>query len=166
MLRARFPTGPPGRLGQVCFAQHLRVPAHTGDCSRHAPHRADAAPRLAAAALLRLRGCGLRVFWTSPPRTCAGCFLNDFPATTWDDVRLQSVASVGQLAVPVRVRHERDPYLYFLDISDGRGDFGLKTSEKVRRCTAAPGVPCLSTGLHPWPTALCGGATAGVWQFH
>lgn len=63
--------------------------------------------------------------------TGPGCFLNDFPATTWDDVRLQSVASVGQLAVPVRVRHERDPYLYFLDISDGRGDFGLKTSEKL-----------------------------------
>ena len=97
------------------------------------------------------------MLWTSRPRTCAGCFLNDFPATTWDDVRLQSVASVVQLAVPVRVRHERDPYLYFLDISDGRGDFGLKTSEKVRRCTAATGVPCLTRN---WPTSL---AHCPVW---
>lgn len=46
---------------------------------------------------------------------------------------------MGQLGVPVRVRHERDPYLYFLDISDGTGDFGLKTSEKV---TALPVFSC------------------------
>jgi hypothetical protein len=29
------------------------------------------------------------------------------------------------------VRHERDPYLAFLDISKGTTSFGLKTTEKV-----------------------------------
>jgi hypothetical protein len=42
------------------------------------------------------------------------------------------------LAVDVLVRSERDPYLYFLDISDGLRDFGLKRSEKVRLWGSRP----------------------------
>jgi hypothetical protein len=45
-------------------------------------------------------------------------------------VKEQPVASTS-LQFPVQVRHERDPYLYFLDISDGSLDFGLTTGEKV-----------------------------------
>lgn len=34
--------------------------------------------------------------------------------------------------VPVRVRHERDPYLHFLAITDGTGDFGGINKGQVR----------------------------------
>ena len=34
--------------------------------------------------------------------------------------------------VNMHVRHEADPYLAFIDISEGSLDFGLSTSEKVR----------------------------------
>eukprot|EP00892_Ulva_mutabilis_P004728 jgi/Ulvmu1/2627/UM014_0079.1 len=74
--------------------------------------------------------------------TGSGCFLNNPPSSSWDDARLESVASLSGLRIPVRVRHEKDPYLYFLDISRGTGDFGLKTSEKL-----IIGFTCLAIGI-------------------
>jgi hypothetical protein len=67
----------------------------------------------------------------------SGCFLDPITlvggsgAQQWDEVQYQAVSNGASLAVKVRVRHERDPYLYFLDLSDGTLDFGLKRSEKV-----------------------------------
>jgi hypothetical protein len=40
------------------------------------------------------------------------------------------------------VRHERDPYLYFLDISNGLKDFGLKRTEKVFPPSCFPAYCC------------------------
>ena len=48
---------------------------------------------------------------------------------------VESVFDVQQVGAPVTVdvlvRHENDPYLAFVDISDGSLDFGLSTAEKV-----------------------------------
>ena len=49
---------------------------------------------------------------------------------------MQRVAFTGgsePLALALTVRSERDPYLYFLDISSGTKNFGLTAGEKVRR---------------------------------
>ena len=63
----------------------------------------------------------------------AGCFLQS--SGGWQDVQRETITDNSvQLRVPVLVRHERDPYLYFLDISDGTLDFGLTTKE-VRGAT-------------------------------
>jgi hypothetical protein len=62
---------------------------------------------------------------------CAGCFL-EFPGTSWTAVKEVVSKADSSLSVPITIRHETDPYLYFLDISKGSGDFGLSTGEKVR----------------------------------
>lgn len=46
-----------------------------------------------------------------------------------------AVQDSSPLQIPIQVRHERDPYLYFLDISGGSKSFGLTTGEKVRTCS-------------------------------
>jgi hypothetical protein len=50
----------------------------------------------------------------------------------WDLVQRSPVEGAGSLQIPIEVRSERDPYLYFLDISDGAKDFGLTVGEQVR----------------------------------
>ena len=67
----------------------------------------------------------------------------------------QSVtSSVVQLRVPVQVRHERDPYLYFLDISEGTLNFGLTTKEV---CASAVVLVCTAVNLaavvHAWSSS-------------
>jgi hypothetical protein len=46
-------------------------------------------------------------------------------------VQRSPVEGAGPLQIPIEVRSERDPYLYFLDISGGAKDFGLTPGEKV-----------------------------------
>ena len=58
--------------------------------------------------------------------------MNNPPGWTFENVRMSSARPVGQLAIPVRVRHERDPYLEFLAISDGTGDYGVTPRKRVR----------------------------------
>ena len=60
----------------------------------------------------------------------AGCYLQPL-SKQWQQADLQSFKQGGPLAVDVLVRHEQDPYLYFIDISEGRLDFGLSRGEKV-----------------------------------
>lgn len=50
----------------------------------------------------------------------------------WQTYETTTLGSDGASNIDVTVRHERDPYLYFLDISKGLRDFGLKRTEKVR----------------------------------
>jgi hypothetical protein len=50
----------------------------------------------------------------------------------WEQVQRSPVEGAGPLQIPIEVRSERDPYLYFLDISGGAKDFGLTPGEKVR----------------------------------
>lgn len=62
----------------------------------------------------------------------AGCFRT---ATSWlheERKAINSPPTLPALAATVTVRSERDPYLAFLDLSDGSKDFGLSTKEKVR----------------------------------
>jgi hypothetical protein len=96
---------------------------------------------------------------STPPRLepvpCVpGCYINtkiDVQVQTAQQAQVQNaqqwqaaeVALVTSATLPVdvraMVRHERDPYLYFLDISNGLKDFGLKRTEKVGRlCLVAP----------------------------
>ena len=83
-----------------------------------------------------------------PAWCCAGCFipvnLNNLAsstavAQTWQTYETTTLGAGGTGAVDVTVRSERDPYLYFLDISKGLRDFGLKRTEKVRARGCVPG---------------------------
>lgn len=58
--------------------------------------------------------------------TGSGCF---YESGGWDAVKRESFSGSTSLQVAVEVRHEADPYLYFLDISKGTMDFGLTTGE-------------------------------------
>ena len=51
---------------------------------------------------------------------------------------MQPGGALPPLQMAVTVRHERDPYLAFLDLSDGTKDFGLSTKEKVRSVESEP----------------------------
>ena len=59
----------------------------------------------------------------------AGCYYRNksWDATNWAQQQLGHVVKIN-----VSLRHEADPYLAFLDISDGTKDFGMSTKEKVR----------------------------------
>lgn len=62
----------------------------------------------------------------------AGCFRT---ATSWLHEERKAInppPTLPALAATVTVRSERDPYLVFLDLTDGSKDFGLSTKEKVR----------------------------------
>lgn len=63
-----------------------------------------------------------------PTQLCdAGCFRE---AGGWQAVvRKPFSGGSTTLSIPVEIRHERDPYLYFLDISNGSLNFGLTTGE-------------------------------------
>jgi hypothetical protein len=97
--------------------------------------------------------------YSIPPRLdpvpCVpGCYINtksDVQVQTAQQAQVQNaqewqaaeVVLVTSTTLPVdvraMVRHERDPYLYFLDISNGLKDFGLKRTEKVGHfCLVVP----------------------------
>lgn len=53
--------------------------------------------------------------------------------TGWKTTETDFVQSgETDLEVKLQVRHERDPYLHFLDISQGTKNFGLSTGEKLQ----------------------------------
>ena len=58
--------------------------------------------------------------------TGSGCF---YVNGGWQAVERDSFTGSTSLQVAVEVRHQADPYLYFLDISNGTKDFGLTTGE-------------------------------------
>jgi hypothetical protein len=55
-----------------------------------------------------------------------GCF---HTGSGWTAVQKAPFQESTTLQIPVTLRSERDPYLYFLDISDGSLNFGLTTGE-------------------------------------
>lgn len=91
--------------------------------------------------------------WDVRLRTAAGCFLPlDISAFasggggSWEEVQTEP-ATGGALQVPIQVRSERDPFLYFLDISGGTKNFGLTTGEKVRPRFVVVVIPAPQYGL-------------------
>ena len=67
------------------------------------------------------------------PWTCklvyAGCY---FKNLSWDTTIWAQQQSGQVVKINITLRHEADPYLAFLDISDGTKSFGASTKEKVR----------------------------------
>lgn len=62
----------------------------------------------------------------------SGCILTSSDPSNWQTYASGSgEGSTSSVKVQIIVRSERDPYLYFLDLSDGSLSLGLSTGEKV-----------------------------------